>query len=87
MDAVTAPSSAKGVFAPTVGASGPDRSQEKLEAVNARQQQVVAEVVGRQAEFSVNRAESLQRQAEQIQNRADTKTSQDGLGQQLDISL
>ncbi|GGB39805.1 hypothetical protein GCM10011316_09790 [Roseibium aquae] len=62
-----------------------ERMAEKAEAVRTRQGEAVAEIVGRQAQFSSSRAETLARQAEQLENRVETRNDQNGLGNRVNL--
>ncbi len=79
-----------GVASSASAASPPTQAQkiaEQAEQMSARQDEAVAELVKRQADFSSNRAEALARQAEKIENRAERQTQQSNLGRRLDISV
>ncbi|GAB4512270.1 MAG: hypothetical protein Tsb0019_08670 [Roseibium sp.] len=72
-------------FQPNLATSRTDQVAEQAKAMNASQSKAVAETVQRQADFSTSRAEFLSRQAEQLENRAETRTPADGVGSQVDI--
>ncbi|MEP2726276.1 MAG: hypothetical protein ABJO97_15610 [Roseibium sp.] len=75
------------VFSPRAGDAGPERTAEKLQQINVQQERVVAETVQRQADLSSNRAETLARQAEQIEGRVQAREAQEGLGNRLDVTV
>ncbi|MES0812552.1 hypothetical protein ABLO27_23875 [Roseibium sp. SCPC15] len=75
------------VFQPSLSISRTEKVAEQAEAIRARQSEAVAETVQRQAKFSANRAENLVRQAETLENRAESGNSQNGIGDQVDISV
>lgn len=74
-------------FQPTLQTPRTEQVAEQAKAMNARQSEAVAETVQRQANFSANRAESLSRQAEQLEERAQTRDPGEGLGNTVDISV
>lgn len=80
-------SSTSQVFQPSLGASRTEKIAEQVKALSARQSEVAAEAVSRQAEFSSSRAEFLSDQAEKLENRAQTRRPEEGLGIRLDITL
>jgi len=74
-------------FQPTLATPRAEQVAEQAKAINASQSQAVAETVQRQADFSSQRAEFLSRQAEQLENRAQTRTPENGLGTQVDVLI
>jgi len=74
-------------FNPAASVPRTERLAEQAETVRVSQDEAVAEIVGRQAQLSSNRAETLARQAEQLENRVEARDSQNGLGNQVDITV
>ncbi|WP_150523247.1 hypothetical protein [Roseibium sediminis] len=60
---------------------------DRAEQFRAKRKESVAETVGRQADFSTSRAESLSRQADQLQDRARRNLQSEGLGRRVDITV
>jgi|GEM_PF-1784672 len=58
---------------------------EQAEAFKAKRSEAAAEIAQRQASFSTNRAEFLSRQAEQLEDRAQTQNQGNGLGTKVNI--
>jgi hypothetical protein len=73
-------------FQPSLAVPRGDQLAQQAQQINARQSAVVAETVQRQADFSSNRAESLARVAEQIEQRAQTDAGP-GVGDVVDITV
>lgn len=72
-------------FQPTLATPRTDQVAEQVEVVKAKRSEAAAVTAQRQAEFSTNRAEFLSRQAEQLENRAETRSLDNGLGNQVNI--
>lgn len=64
-----------------------EESVEIIREVRSNTEQAVAQTVKRQADFSSNRAETLNRQAEQLESRVESRSAGEGLGNRLDISV
>ncbi|QFT66366.1 hypothetical protein FIU93_06235 [Labrenzia sp. THAF35] len=58
---------------------------EQAEAFKTKRSEAAAVIAQRQASFSTNRAEFLSRQAEQLEDRAETRRLEDGVGLQVNI--
>ncbi|WP_422041144.1 hypothetical protein [Roseibium sp.] len=74
-------------FQPSLSASRIEKTAEQVKVLSARQSEAAAETVQRQAAFSTSRAEFLSDQAEKLENRAQNRSPEDGLGNRLDISI
>jgi hypothetical protein len=72
-------------FQPNVTNSRAHQVAEMTEAFKAKRSEAVAEIAQRQASFSTNRAEFLSRQAEQLEDRAQTQSPGNGLGIKVNI--
>ncbi|WP_417687373.1 hypothetical protein [Roseibium sp.] len=66
---------------------GQASAADTLQRQNARQEEVVAKAIEQQSERSGERADRLARQADQVENRSDTRVQLAGLGQRVDISV
>ncbi|WP_428648121.1 hypothetical protein [Roseibium sp.] len=74
-------------FQPSLKSPRTEKVAEQAEAVKARRSAAAAETVRRQADFSSNRTEFLSRQAEQLQDRAQNRNAESGLGSRVDIRV
>ena len=74
-------------FQPSLGTPRTEKIAEQVKAVGAKQSEAAAEAVQRQAQFSTRRAENLSEQAEKLENRAQSRLAEDGLGNRLDITI
>ncbi len=74
-------------FQPSLRKPRTEKVAEQAEAIKARQSAAAAETVRRQADFSSNRTEFLSRRAEQLQDRAQSRSPENGLGGRVDIRV
>ena len=73
-------------FQPTLAIPRSDQLLQQTQQLNVKQTAAIAETVQRQAEFSSNRAESLVRQAEKLEDRVQTE-AEAGVGAVVDVSV
>lgn len=73
-------------FQPSLAIPRNEQIAQQTQQLNARQSEAVAETVQRQADFNSNRAENLNRQAEQLEQRAQTDAGP-GVGSFVDITV
>ena len=67
--------------------SRPEETVTKIETMNARKSETAAKTVQRQANFSADRADALERQAEQLETRAANRAPNDLTGLLVDITI
>ncbi|MEE4013133.1 hypothetical protein V1T76_13780 [Roseibium sp. FZY0029] len=72
-------------FQPNTTNARANQVAEQAEAFKTKRSEAAAEIAQRQASFSTSRAEFLSRQAEQLEDRAETRQLENGVGIQVNI--
>ncbi|TYC72452.1 hypothetical protein FMN63_07810 [Stappia sp. BW2] len=72
-------------FQPNTSNARANQVAEQAEAFKTKRSEAAAEIAQRQASFSTSRAEFLSQQAEQLEDRAETRQLENGVGVKVNI--